>query len=128
MNNTNDLALAVARLFLSGIFIWSGIGKVMAYAGTAAFMERMGVPGLLLPLVILLEIGGGVAILLGWQTRWAALALAGFCIAASLLFHLDLGNTNQTIALTKNIAIAGGFLALWVAGPGRLSIDGRTAA
>ncbi|MGD8875847.1 MAG: DoxX family membrane protein, partial [Gammaproteobacteria bacterium] len=66
------------RILVSAIFIMAGINKISGYAGTQGYMESMGVPGALLPLVILLELGGGLAVLLGWQTRIAAFLLAGF--------------------------------------------------
>lgn len=116
---------AVGRGFLSVIFLWAGYEKIVGYAGAQDYMEAANVPAELLPLVILAELGGGLAILLGWQTRWAALALAGFCLLAGALFHIDPGNRVQTIMLLKNIAMAGGFLVLAAAGPGALSLDAR---
>ena len=80
-------------------------------------------PGMLLPLVILLELGGGLAILVGWQTRWVAYALAGFSVVAAIIFHSDLGND-----FMKNFAIAGGLLLLAVNGAGALSLDNRAKA
>lgn len=114
---------AVGRVLLSAIFIQAGIGKIAGYAGTAQYMESQGVPGILLPLVILVELGGGLAILAGWQTRWVSLALAGFCIASAVLFHLDPGNKAQMINFMKNVAMAGGFLVLAAAGPGAFALD-----
>lgn len=119
-----DRFLNVAgRILLAHIFLISGYGKIAGYAGTQAYMASKGVPGELLPLVILLELGGGIAILAGFMTRWVSLALALFCIASGLLFHLDLGNQGQTINLMKNFAMAGGFLLLAQAGAPFLSID-----
>jgi putative oxidoreductase len=111
------------RLLLAHIFIISGYGKVVSYAGTQAYMASQGVPGALLPLVILAELGGGIAIAAGFMARWVALALALFCIASGLLFHLDLSNQGQTINLMKNFAMAGGFLVLAQVGAPYLSID-----
>ncbi len=111
------------RILLAHIFLISGYGKIAGYAGTQAYMAAKGVPGELLPLVILLELGGGIAIVAGFMTRWVSLALALFCIASGLLFHLDLGNQGQTINLMKNFAMAGGFLLLAQAGAPFLSID-----
>ncbi len=119
-----DRFLNVAgRILLAHIFIISGYGKIAGYAGTQAYMAAKGVPGELLPLVILLELGGGIAIVAGFMTRWVSLAFALFCIASGLLFHLDLGNQGQTINLMKNFAMAGGFLLLAQAGAPFLSID-----
>ena len=113
------------RLLLSAIFILAGINKIGAFAGTQGYMEGMGVPGALLPLVIALEIGGGLAILLGWQTRISAFLLAGFCLASALIFHADLGDPMQSILFMKNLAIAGGLLTLLASGAGAWSVDAR---
>jgi putative oxidoreductase len=110
---------------MSIIFLLSGFNKIGGFAGTQTYMESMGVPGMLLPLVIALEIGGAIAIMIGWYTRWFALALAGFSIAAALLFHLNFGDKVQTIIFLKNIAIAGGFMVIFAHGPGDLSLDKR---
>src|SRR3546814_6823761 len=91
-------------------------------------MESAGVPGLLLPLVIALELGGGLAILAGVFTRWLSLAFAGFTVLAALLFHFDLADPVQSLLFWKNLAIAGGFLVLAANGPGALSLDGKLAA
>jgi putative oxidoreductase len=110
-----------ARVLMSQIFLISGVGKIAGYAATQAYMARMGVPGALLPLVILTEVGGGLALLFGFKTRWAALALAGFTLLAGLIFHLDLKDQGQMISLMKNLAIAGGllmFVRYDAAGPG----------
>ncbi len=120
-----SLALA-ARLMASAIFITAGYGKLGAgYAGTQGYMAAMGVPGAMLPLVIALELGGGIALLLGFQTRLVALLLAGFSIIAGLIFHTG-ADQMQQIMLMKNFAMAGGLLAFTVFGAGRLSLDGET--
>jgi putative oxidoreductase len=111
------------RVLLSVIFIISGFGKITGYAATAAYMASKGLPGELLPLVILLELGGGIAIVLGFQTRLVALALALFCLVSGALFHFVPGNQAQMISFMKNVAIAGGFLVLAQAGAPWLSID-----
>ena len=121
----NSAAALLARLLLAFIFVLAGYGKIFSYAGTAEYMSKAGVPGILLPLVILTELGGGILIAIGWQTRWVAIGLAGFTIIAALLFHNNFGDRNQWIHFMKNVAIAGGFLALFVSGPGAWSVDGR---
>jgi putative oxidoreductase len=90
-------------------------------------MESQGVPGLLLPLVIIVELVGGLSVAVGWQTRLAAVALAGFTVVAALLFHYPV-DEGQMIHFMKNIAIAGGFLVLAMAGPGAWSLEGRRSA
>jgi putative oxidoreductase len=125
MNNFEKLSDLAGRVFLAAIFLVSGFGKLAQYAGTQAFMAASGVPGSLLPLVIALEIGGGLAIVVGFKTRWAALALAGFSIASAFMFHANFGDQIQSIMFMKNVAMAGGFLVLAARGAGALSLDGR---
>jgi putative oxidoreductase len=109
----------IGRVILSLIFIQSGIGKIFDLAGTQAMMEQHGLPGWLLVPTILVEAGGGLCVLTGWFTRWAALALAGFCGLAAIFFHMDFGDRMQMINFMKNITIAGGFLVLAVLAPAR---------
>ena len=78
------------RIFLAAIFLMSGLGKIGAYAGTAAYMASAGVPGALLPAVIALEVLGAIAIIVGWKTRITALLLAGFTLLSGVLFHSNL--------------------------------------
>ena len=126
MNNLSNL---VGRFGLSAIFVLSGFAKLGAgYEGTQGYMEAMGVPGGLLPLVIFAEIVGGLAIAAGLLTRWAALGLAVFSVASAFLFHFQLGDQMQFINFFKNIAIAGGFLVLAAQGAGRFSVDAVVVA
>lgn len=115
----------VARILLAQIFVLAGMNKIMGYAGTQGYMEMMGVPGILLPLVITLELGGGLALIAGWQARWVAYALAGFSIVSALIFHNNLADQMQMIMFMKNLAIAGGMLLLAEHGAGSFSIDNR---
>lgn len=115
----------VARIFLGHIFLLAGLSKIGAYEATQGYMDAMGVPGALLPLVILLEVVGGLAIIVGWKTRWASLALAGFSVVAAVIFHHNFADQMQMILFMKNIAIAGGFLLLAAHGAGAYSIDNR---
>lgn len=117
--------ITIGRMLMAVMFIQAGISKIFGYAGAQGYMESAGVPGVLLPLVILLEAGGGLAVLLGLFTRWSALLLAGFCVLAALLFHLKPDDQMQMISFMKNITIAGGFLVLAGAGPGALALDNR---
>ncbi|GAA4864493.1 DoxX family protein [Luteimonas vadosa] len=118
----------LGRAGLSLIFIISGWGKIGGYAETQQYMEAMGVPGALLPLVIVLELVGGLAILAGAGTRWFALALATFSVASAALFHADLGDSAQAIQFWKNLGLAGGFLTLAAHGAGMYSLDHLRAA
>lgn len=117
--------LLVGRVLMSLMYIISGWGKIAGYAGTQGYMQAFGVPGALLPLVILVELVGGILLLIGYQTRWAALALAAFTILAALIFHTAWSDQMQMISFMKNVTITGGFLALAAAGAGALSLDNR---
>lgn len=115
----------VARIFLGHIFLLAGVSKIGAYEGTQGYMDAMGVPGMLLPLVILLEVGGGLAIIAGWKTKWTAIALAAFSVVSAVIFHNNFGDQTQMIMFMKNFAIAGGFLLLAAHGAGAYSLDNR---
>jgi len=112
----------LARAMMACIFVVEGFGKITGYAGVAAYMQQHGVAPALLPLVILTELGGGLLVLVGLKTRWAAVALSGFCLLTALIFHLASG---EAIEVQKNVAMAGGFLMLAVFGPGPWSVDAR---
>lgn len=114
----------IARILMSQIFIIAGIEKIAGYAGTQQYMAAHGVPGALLPLVILLEVGGGLAILLGFLTRFSAWALALFSIAAALIFHTHFAEYSQQINFMKNLVMAGGLMLLATYGADAWSIDG----
>lgn len=116
-------ATLIGRILLAHIFLLSGISKIGGYDATAGWMEAMGVPGALLPAVILLEIGGGLALILGWQTRLAAASLAGFSILAALIFHTNFADQMQMIMFMKNFAMAGGLLYVVAFGAGAWSLD-----
>jgi len=120
----NKISQLVARIFLGQIFLISGLLKISGYEGTQGYMEAMGVPGMLLPLVIALEVVGGLAIMTGWQTKWVSMALAAFTLTAAMIFHSDFSDQIQMIMFMKNIAITGGFMLLVVYGAGAYSIDG----
>lgn len=116
------------RVLMSSIFIMAGINKISGYTGTQGYMESMGVPGALLPLVILLQVGGGLAVLSGWHTRIAAILLAGFCVLSALIFHTNFGDQAQSILFMKNMAMAGGLLFLVSGGKHAWSIDAKREA
>lgn len=124
MKKLEDTGLLVARILMPILFIVAGYGKMGdAYAGTQQYMQAMGVPGFLLPLTILLELGGGLAILFGFLTRTVALFTAGFTILTALLFHTNFAEGVNQLMFMKNLTIAGGYIVLAVAGPGGFSID-----
>jgi len=129
MNTLSNLSILIGRVGLSAIFILSGIAKLgPGYAATQGYMGSMGVSGALLPLVIFAEIAGGLAVLSGFLTRWAAIGLAVFSIASAFLFHYQFADQMQFVSFFKNVAMAGGFLVLAAQGAGAFSIDGWLAS
>jgi putative oxidoreductase len=119
-----------ARILLSVIFLLSGVGKIQNWSGTAAMMESRGMPAapVLLALACVAELAGGLALLLGWKTRWAAFGLVLFLIPTTLIFHhfwdlQDPEQTAQRIHFLKNLAIMGGLLEVCAMGAGALSLD-----
>ena len=124
-----------ARILLAQVFVISGIGKIARFAGTAALMAGVGFPAanVLLALVIALEVGGGVLLIVGWHTRWVAVAFCGFTLLATMVFHA-FWNSDQASVLSqlnnfmKNFAIMGGMLYVMAYGAGPLSLDRARAA
>lgn len=119
-DQVNTIVSTLARVLVAYIFIVAGYGKISGYEATAGYMEAMGVPSALLPLTILVELGGGLALLLGFQTRFAALGLAVFSLITAFIFH---GGAEDAINLMKNLSIAGGLFFVMLHGAGKLSID-----
>ncbi len=131
--NVQNTAALVGRIMLALIFIISGFGKITGYAGTAGYMASKGLPmvALLLPLTILVELGGGLLIAFGWKARWAAALIFLFLIPVTLVFHNPAGldaaaAQGQMIHLLKNISIMGGMLGLFAFGPGGYSFDAKS--
>jgi putative oxidoreductase len=130
MTATKDLAALVGRILLAIVFIPAGFAKIGGFAGTAGYIASKGLP---LPevgaaIAVAVEIVAGIALLLGWKTRWAALALAVFTLVATVFFHAFWAvppeqHMTQYLMFMKNIGIVGGLLALYAFGPGRLSVD-----
>ncbi len=119
-DQVNTIVSTLARVLVAYIFIVAGYGKISGYEATAGYMEAMGVPSALLPLTILVELGGGLALLLGFQTRFAAFGLAVFSLITAFIFH---GGAEDAINLMKNLSIAGGLFFVMLHGAGKLSID-----
>jgi putative oxidoreductase len=125
-----DWAALAGRILLAAIFIDSGFGKIGGFEGTTGYIASKGLPlpQVLTALTILIELGGGILLVLGWKARWAALAIAVFTLLASFLFHnywtyAEPERMAQYINFWKNIAIAGGMLTVFAFGPGRYGVD-----
>ncbi|MCG6856722.1 MAG: DoxX family protein [Salaquimonas sp.] len=127
---SNNIVLLVARILIAAIFIISGLQKFTAIDGTAGYIASVGLPAatLLAWLSAIFETLAGVAILIGFFTRPAAWLLAAFCVVTGLFFHFDPENQMQMVNFMKNLAMAGGFLALAITGPGSISVDARRGA
>ncbi|MBX9828092.1 MAG: DoxX family protein [Xanthobacteraceae bacterium] len=116
-------AEAAGRVLLAGLFLYEGFVKLRGYDLAVQYMAAYGVPGALLPLAIATELGCGALILIGWQTKLAALALSGFCLLAAAIFHTKFSDTNQVLHFAKDVALAGAFLFVAGRGAGRFSLD-----
>ena len=122
MANIADL---IGRILISALFLLNGIFKISNYDGTIGWMESFGMPGILLIPAIILEIAGPVLIVVGYQTRIAAELLSIFCLETAFIFHNDFANQMQLTSFLKNIALAGGFLILFVNGAKGFSLDNK---
>ena len=118
----------IGRILLSAIFLMSGLNKIFNFAGTQQYMDSAGMPltNFFLIGAILLEIFGGLSILLGYQAKWGAWALVIFMIPTTLIFHTNFSDQIQMIMFMKNLAIIGGLLMVANFGSGQLSLDKRS--
>ncbi|MCZ4271456.1 DoxX family protein [Maritalea porphyrae] len=125
MDGLQKVAPLIARIFLAILFIMAGIGKLTGAEATAGYFGALGIPlpGVSVYLVGLFELVGGIAIVAGYQTRNVALAFAVFSIASAVLAHTNFADQTQMIMFMKNLGLAGGFLLLWVHGPGGMAVD-----
>ena len=120
MTNILDL---VGRILISALFLLNGVFKISNYDGTVDWMESFGIPGILLIPAIILEIVGPILIVLGYKAKIAAGLLSLFCIATAVIFHNDFSDQMQLGSFLKNIALAGGFLFIFINGTKDLSLD-----
>ena len=120
MTNILDL---VARILISALFLLNGVFKISNYDGTIGWMEGFGIPGILIIPAIILEIVGPILIILGYKAKIAAGFLSLFCIATAFIFHNDFSDQMQLGSFLKNIALAGGFLLIFINGTKDLSLD-----
>ena len=122
MTNILDL---VGRVFISLVFLLSGINKIGNYEGSIGWMESFGMPGIFLIPAIILEIVAPILIIIGFKVKIAAALLSVFCIATALIFHTDFSNQMQFVSFMKNIALAGGFLFLVINDTKDFSLEGK---
>jgi len=130
MKAKSDLLALVGRVLLGLIFVLSGWGKLTGFAGAAGYIASKGLPmpEVLAGIAVAIELGGGLALVVGFKARWAALAIAVFLVVISPIFHNfwdapAAQAMNQQIHFMKNVAILGGMLMVMAFGPGRFSID-----
>jgi putative oxidoreductase len=129
MENAKTYLVPLGRLLMSSLFIWAGWGKLMNPTGTAQYFAsyHLPLPDVLVWIVIIIELIGGLLILVGFQTRWVALVLAVFCLVTGFGIHLPTGDAPNMVHFYKNLVMAGGFLYVFAYGAGALSVDNRTA-
>ena len=120
MTNILDL---VARILISALFLLNGVFKISNYDGTVSWMEGFGIPGILIIPAIILEIVGPILIILGYKAKIAAGFLSLFCITTAVIFHNDFSDQMQLGSFLKNIALAGGFLFIFINGTKDFSLD-----
>jgi len=127
LEGCGNQAALVGRVFYASLFILYGYFKLTGFAGTTGYMAKMGLPApaLSAALAVVIELGGGLLILIGYQTRVVALALAVYVFIAALIAHTHFGDPNQLSHFMKNIAIVGGSLFLVANGAGAYSLDAR---
>jgi putative oxidoreductase len=128
--NTQNLAVLAGRILLAVIFILSGFGKITGFEGAVGYIASKGLPmpQVVAALTIVVELGGGILLAIGYKARWAALALAIFSLLAALIFHNFWAveaaqKMGQQINFLKNLAITGGMLMVFAYGPGRYSVE-----
>jgi len=124
-NTTRDVGALIGRVLMSVIFISGGYGKLIAAGGTQAYFAKIGLP---VPVIawlvtVIVELVGGLALLIGFQTRLAALVLAVWCIATALVAHTNFADPNMRIHFMKNIAMTGGFIFVALYGAGAYAVD-----
>ena len=115
----------LGRVLISALFFLNGIFKINNYDGTVGWMESFGVPGILIIPAIILEIAGPVLIIIGYKTKLAAGLLSIFCVTTAIIFHNDFADQMQFTSFLKNIALAGGFLIIFINGAKYFSLDNK---
>lgn len=126
-NKKVDVLTLLGRVFIAPLFLIAGYGKVVGFAGTVAYTASVGVPfpEVAVVVAIIVELLGGLMLLVGFQTRWTALALAVFTVITAFYFHTNFGDQTQMVMFLKNFAIAGGLLFVKAMGAGAYSVDAK---
>jgi len=126
---STSVAPLMGRILVAALFIASGMTKLAAPTATQGYIASIGIPEPILAYVaaVVIELGGGVLLLLGYRVRYISLVLAAYCAITALLFHHALGDQNQLFHFLKNLAIAGGLLMVFAFGAGAWSLDARGA-
>lgn len=125
--DTTRYASLVGRLLIGLPFAMSGFGKLAAYGATTTYIASAGLPAppLAYAIAVLVELGGGLLLIAGYQARSVALAMAAFTLAAAVSFHNNFADQNQMIHFLKNVMMAGGLLQIVAFGAGAISLDAR---
>ncbi len=123
MDQLSKYAPLIARILIGGFFAMAGLGKIADVAGTAGYIQSVGLPGVLAWPAIIFEIALGLSVLVGFKIRLAALAGAVFCMLTAVMFHNNFADQIQMIMFLKNFAIAGGFLMIFAHGAGAVALD-----
>jgi len=129
-NSSQGALPLIGRILIATLFILGGIGKITAPGPTQGYIAAMGLPlpALAYAGAVIVELGGGLLLLLGYRTKIVAAVLAVFCVVTALIFHHALADQNQMIHFLKNFAMAGGLLQFVAFGGGRIGFDGRATA
>jgi putative oxidoreductase len=129
MFKDSDRIAIIARSLIGVPFLITGIGKITAPTAYLAYIASVGLPlpPLCYAIAIAIELGGGLLLVLGWQTRLVAAGLAAFTILTALVFHADFANQNQLFHFLKNVVMAGGLIQVAAFGAGRFSLDALRA-
>jgi putative oxidoreductase len=127
LSGFSDVALLLARILIAILFLVASYNKFKGLGGSTAYFTKLGVPqaSITAPLVAAFELAMGILLLVGFKTRLAALALAVFVVIAALIAHTNFVDANQLNHFLKNLAIAGGCLAIFVTGAGAYSADAK---
>ena len=113
----------IGRILLSALFLIEGIGKISMQEDVMMYMENYGIPGILFIPAVILEILFPLLLIVGYKTKLAAFVMALFTFTVAIIFHTDFSKGMEMVFFLKDLAIAGGFLMIFVYGPNKISLD-----